>query len=116
MKKSTEKARGFSKVSPRVREREVEALLVREIRKRGGLAPKLVSPGTAGMPDRIVLMSEGRMAFVELKAPGKKPRRIQEKRISDLKALGYRVFVVDTFERVKEVIDAVQSASVSEEG
>ena len=99
-----------------VRERDVEHTLVTEVRKRGGLAPKLVSPGTAGMPDRIVLMSEGRMAFVELKAPGKKPRRIQEKRISDLRALGYRVFVVDTFERVKEVIDAVQSASVSEEG
>lgn len=99
-----------------VRERDVEHTLVTEVRKRGGLAPKLVSPGTAGMPDRIVLMSEGRMAFVELKAPGKKPRRIQEKRISDLRALGYRVFVVDTAERVKEVIDAVQSASVSEEG
>ena len=97
------------------RERDVEHTLVTEAKKHGGMAPKFVSPGTVGMPDRIVLLPEGRMGFVELKAPGKKVRAVQAKRHRDLEKLGYRVWVVDNKESAKEVIDAVQGTRVSEE-
>ena len=55
-------------------EKQVEQALRKAIRDRGGLALKFVSPGLAGVPDRIVLMPNRRVAFVELKAPGKHPR------------------------------------------
>lgn len=95
-----------------MREEEIEQKLIDKVRQRGGIAPKLVSPGTVGMPDRIVLLPEGKMAFVELKAPGKKVRTIQEKRIKDLRNLGFRVYIVDCIEGIKEVLDAVQSTPV----
>jgi len=60
-----------------MREKEIEKKLVLEAKKRGGLAVKFVSPGFDGMPDRILLMPEGKIAFVEVKAPGKHPRPLQ---------------------------------------
>lgn len=92
-----------------MREREIERKLVLEVRRNGGISPKVVSPGTNGMPDRIVLMPKGRMAFVELKAPGKKPSRIQVVRHIRLKELGYRTYVVDSIEKVREVIDEIRT-------
>lgn len=55
-----------------MRERFIEKKLVDAVKKMGGFAPKFVSPGLDGMPDRIVLFPMGRIAFVELKAPGEK--------------------------------------------
>lgn len=51
-------------------EKHIERKLVEAVKKSGGLAPKFVSPGWDGVPNRIVLLPCGRMAFVELKAPG----------------------------------------------
>lgn len=92
-----------------MRERSIERHLVKETEKRGGIAPKLVSPGTDGMPDRLVILPGCGVAFVELKAPGEKPRPIQRKRIRDLVGLGCSVYVVDSKERVVEVLDEIQS-------
>lgn len=50
-------------------EKEVEAALVRQVKRRGGLCLKWVCPGWAGVPDRIVLLPGGRIVFVELKRP-----------------------------------------------
>lgn len=90
-----------------MREKEVERRLVEAVRRRGGIAPKLVSPGYDGMPDRLVLMDGGRMAFVELKAPGKLPRKLQMKRMDELKRLGYLVKVVDSVDKIREVLDEI---------
>ncbi len=78
-----------------LREKQIEHSLVTATRKLGGLALKFVSPSFAGMPDRLVLLPEGKMAFVEVKAPGKKPRPLQVKRHEMLRALGFQVFVLD---------------------
>lgn len=83
-----------------MRERLIEARLVRAVNKVGGKALKLVSPGCMGVPDRIVLLPGGRICFVELKASGKRPRAIQEKRIRELRALGFSVYVLDSFQAV----------------
>lgn len=91
-------------------EKQIEYGLVNETQKRGGIAPKFVSPGLSGMPDRLVLLPEAKMGFVELKAPGKKPRVLQEKRHRDLRNLGYRVYVLDRAEKVKEVLDDIQTS------
>ncbi len=86
-----------------MRESRIEAQLVKQVRAAGGLALKLVSPGWAGIPDRLVLFPGGRLLFVECKAPGQKPRPLQQKRAAQLQALGFRVFVVDAVEAIQEV-------------
>ena len=53
-------------------EKQIEQSLVKAVKNMGGIAPKFVSPGFDGMPDRIVLLPHGLMAFVEVKTPGKK--------------------------------------------
>ena len=60
------------------------------------------------MPDRIVLLPHGRLAFVELKAPGKKLRPLQEKRKRQLEALGFSVFVVDSIEQIGGILDEIR--------
>lgn len=91
-------------------ERMIESRLRQEAKKCGGMALKFVSPGMNGVPDRIVLMPGGRMAFVELKAPGKTPGALQKKRISQLQKLGFRVYVLDGIERIGGILDEIQSA------
>ena len=78
-------------------------------KKRIGMAVKFVSPGMDGGPYRIVLMPDGKMAFVELKAPGKKPRPLQLKRKRMLERLGFRVYVVDNIEQIGGILDEIQS-------
>ena len=55
-------------------EKAIEMRLAAAVRSYGGVAVKLAATGISGMPDRLLLLPGGRMAFVETKAPGKKPR------------------------------------------
>ena len=71
------------------------------------MCPKLVSPGTDGMPDRMILLPGGRIGFVEVKAPGKKPRPLQIKRHGQLRALGFPVFVLDDPGQIPGIIGEV---------
>ena len=75
----------------------------------GGVAPKFVSPGYDGMPDRIVLLPGGRMAFVEVKAPGKVPRPLQEARHRMLQKLGYKVYVLDDASQIGGILDEIRA-------
>ena len=74
------------------------------MKKHGGLCPKFVSPGTDGVPDRIVLMPGGRLAFVEVKAPGKALRPLQVRRKRQLELLGFRVYVLDDPGQIEEIL------------
>ena len=87
-----------------MREKGIEQKLVKEVKAEGGIAPKFVSPGYDGMPDRLVILPGGRMAFVEVKAPGKKPRPLQISRHKMLKRLGCRVFVLDDVSEIKMIL------------
>ena len=75
----------------------------------GGIAPKFVSPGFDGMPDRIVLLPYGKFAFVEVKAPGEKPRPLQLSRHKLLRRLGFPVYVLDAGEQIGGILDEIQS-------
>lgn len=92
-----------------MREKIIESALVRKVRQRDGLALKLTSPGLNGVPDRIVLLPDGRIGFVETKAPGQKMRALQEKRKRQLEGLGFLVFCVDDIKQIEEVLHAIQS-------
>ncbi len=88
-------------------EKHIERKLVEAVKKSGGLAPKFVSPGWDGVPDRIVLLPCGRMAFVELKAPGKTMRPLQIRRKKQLERLGFKVYCVDSPEQIYEVLQEI---------
>lgn len=90
-----------------MRESDIEKAFVREVKKHNGLPLKLISPGWAGAPDRLVLLPGGRAVFVELKAPGKKPRPLQRKRAAELQALGFQVYSLDSIESVERFIREV---------
>lgn len=86
-----------------MREKTIESLLVKSVKAAGGIAVKLISPGMAGLPDRLVLLPHGRAVFVELKAPGQTPRPLQIKRHKQLAALGFTVLVIDSIAGIQEV-------------
>ena len=83
-----------------MREKTLERKLVEAVKATGGLCPKFVSPGFDGMPDRLVLLPGSRIAFVEVKAMGCKPRPLQVSRHGMLRRLGFRVYVLDSEERI----------------
>ena len=91
-----------------MREKYIEQKLVSEVKKRGGICLKLASTGLDGIPDRLVLMPGGKMAFVELKAPGEKPRKLQQVRIKQLRKMGFMCFVVDGPEMISDVLDSIK--------
>ena len=93
-----------------MREKEVEAALVKAAKKRNGVALKFVSPGISGVPDRLVLLPDGKIGFIELKSPGKKMRLLQKMRKSQLERLGFLVFCLDSKEAVEVMLDAIQAA------
>lgn len=86
-------------------EKTLERSLVEKIRQRGGICLKLQGNMYAGMPDRLILLSEGRVVFVELKSEGIKPRKLQLVRHEELRALGFKVFVIDTQEKLIQFLN-----------
>ncbi len=92
-----------------MRESKVEEKLRTEAKRRGGWAVKFTSPGLDGVPDRLVLFPGGRLAFVEVKAPGKKMRPLQERRADQLRALGFQVYCLDCMEKIGGILDEIQS-------
>lgn len=78
-----------------LKEKDIEKYLIKGIETQGGMCVKFPPLFFRGFPDRIVLMPKGVIVFVELKAPGEKPRLIQTKVHARLKALGFRVEVID---------------------
>ena len=93
-----------------MREKQIENKLATEAKKLGGIALKFVSPSFDGMPDRLVLIPDGHIAFVELKAPGKKPRPLQLSRHRLLRSLGFRVYVIDSVEQIGGMQDEVRTS------
>ena len=93
-----------------MREKTIEEALVKAVKNAGGRCLKFTCPGFAGVLDRLMLLPGGKIAFIELKAPGKKPRALQIKRMKQLSALGFMCFVIDSKERIGGVIDAVSAS------
>ena len=91
-------------------EKTIEQKLVRAVKLMGGLAPKFVSPGLDGVPDRIVLLPGAKLAFVELKADGKKLRPLQVRRKRQLEALGFSVYCIDSPEQIGGILSEIQGA------
>ena len=88
-------------------ESSIEKALIKAVKQRGGIAFKFLSPGVTGVPDRLVLLPNGKIAFIELKAPGKVMRPLQIKRKRQLEALGFLVYCVDSTGMIGDVLDEI---------
>ena len=111
-------------------EKSTEQKLVKAVKAKDGLAPKFVSPGFDGVPDRIVLLPptkfvspgfdgvpdrivllpRGRIAFIELKAKGRKMRPLQVRRKRQLESLGFSVYCINSPEQIGGILDEIQSS------
>jgi hypothetical protein len=90
-------------------ESQIEKKLRGRVKEIGGIALKFISPGYRGVPDRIVFLPEGRIYLVELKKPGEKLRPLQLKVKSKFEKLGFKYYVVDSYKKVEDFINEVQS-------
>ena len=90
-----------------MREKTIEQKFRAAVKAIGGVAVKFTSPGFDGVPDRLALLPGGRMAFVEVKAPGKKPRPLQLARHRQLRQLGFKVYVLDDESQIEKIISEI---------
>ena len=88
-----------------MREKTIEQKLIVAVHNRGGVCPKWT--GWNGCPDRIVLLPGERIGFIEVKAPGEKPRPLQESRHTAIRGLGFKVYVIDGMEQIEGVLDEI---------
>ena len=86
----------------------IEQHLVKEVNRRDGLCLKFNSQSMTGIPDRIILMKNGTVGFVEVKQKGKKPRPLQEL-MKQLRRLGFKVYTLDEKEKIGEILDEICS-------
>ncbi|MBI6873402.1 VRR-NUC domain-containing protein [Clostridium aciditolerans] len=93
-----------------MREKLIEQKLIKAVKDIGGIALKIVSPGFDGIPDRLILLPNRKIAFVEVKAPGKTLRPLQEKRKRQLEALGFLVFCLDNLEQIGGILREIQAS------
>lgn len=96
-----------------MRESVVEKRFREQVEKLGGKAPKWISPGNNGVPDRLAILPKGRTIYVELKAPGKKLGVLQEKWAKTLRGLGHTVFKIDCKQDVDDFIKWIESGGES---
>ena len=90
-----------------MKEKDIERYLCQRAQARGGAAYKLILFTGAGFPDRTVLLPGGRIAFIECKAPGKKPTTLQTAWLTKLQCWGFRATWVDTLDSVEAVLNEI---------
>lgn len=88
-------------------EKVIERKLVEAVKANDGMCIKLLCDNLLGLPDRMCLFPGHKIVFVELKTTGRKPRRIQVFMHNKLRALGFRVEVIDSIEGVKQFINNI---------
>ena len=93
-----------------MREKTIESKVIKAVKSMGGLSPKFVSPGLDGVPDRLVLLPGGNMAFIEVKAPGETMRPLQVRRKRQLESLGFSVYCLDSPAQIGGILSEIQSA------
>lgn len=90
-----------------MKESAIEARLVREVKKRGGLCYKFISPDNAGVPDRIVITPDGRTIYVELKTLIGRLAKIQRWQLEELRKRGADVRVLYGMDQVMAFVEEV---------
>ena len=96
-----------------MREKEIEKILVTEVKKLGGRAYKWTSPGNDGVPDRIVILPGERPYFVELKSENGRLSALQKIQIDRLQNLKQQIFVVRGIDGLSQFFQDIGYETVS---
>lgn len=89
-------------------ERDIETFLKKRVEHYGGRCLKLPAVFEEGIPDRLVILPQGRIVFVELKRPkGGRLSEMQKYQIGKLRDLGCRVYIIKNYEEVNQMIEEV---------
>lgn len=91
-----------------MRESLIEKKVCEYAESLGWLQFKFTSPGQRSIPDRIFFRA-GVCFLIEFKAPGKRPTKLQQKKINDLRKQGFYTWVVDSIELGKEIVDSLSN-------
>ena len=86
-------------------ESSIERRMGELVRRRGGLYYKFVSPGQAGVPDRIIVAPGGQCVFVELKTETGRLSNIQKWQIGRMRDMGLDVRKVSGWEQARALVD-----------
>ena len=89
-------------------EKVLERKLCKRVKELGGHAYKFVSPNQRGVPDRPCILPHGVTVFVELKTTGKKPTKLQELCMNELRELGQTCVVIDSTEKLDSLMADIQ--------
>nr|DAU52807.1 MAG TPA: Nuclease [Caudoviricetes sp.] len=106
--------RTSKEVLPKMIENQVENYLIKKVSALGGKAWKFVSPGNAGVPDRLITYNS-KAFFVEVKRPGGKPRALQKATVAQIRATGMKVYCISTKAQVDELTNLMRSGIIPEE-
>ena len=87
-------------------QRKVENYFIKSAKNNDFMHLKFVSPSFTGVPDRI-LIGHGLVIFVELKAPGEKPKKRQILVHNMMRKHGATVLVIDTIQGVDELFTSL---------
>lgn len=90
-------------------ENQLEEKLRKKIKELGGIALKFVSPGRAGVPDRIILMPQGKIYFVEMKSPRGEVNPIQKYVFEKFEKLGFKVHILNSDDAIKNFLEKIIS-------
>lgn len=86
------------------REKTLERALKKIVEvELNGWCLKFLSLHISGLPDRICMVPPGRIFFAEIKTTRQKPKPIQLWVHAKIRALGFRVYVIDCTEHIQEI-------------
>ena len=88
-----------------MKEKTIEQKIIRAVKSRDGECYKWT--GHAGVPDRIAMLPGGKIGFIEVKAPGERPRPLQLSRHRRIRSLGFKVYVIDRIDQIESVLDEI---------
>lgn len=91
-----------------MKESQIERRLVEGVKRLGGMCLKFVSPGTLGVPDRIIITAKGRVIFIELKTETGRLTKIQRYVIGEMQKRGADARVVKGIDEVKELLAEIE--------
>lgn len=97
---------------PHIIENDVETYLINQCETRNWLCYKFTSPSNAGVPDRLIITIDGQVIFCELKRPGEKPRALQKRVIKHMCEHNAIVCIVDTKEKIDDMIQDIEKGDV----
>lgn len=83
-------------------EKYLERKLVEIVKAIGGMCVKIHNPYYRGLPDRLIILPDGGIVWVELKTLGKKPTKLQQLAHEELRKREQVVYVIDSEEKLNK--------------